>query len=112
MISINMGQTNLLKAEPAGAHGVFTDLVHGIQIKDDLCLASLFGSDEKKKLIEAQRLWLDIYGGASPRRLEVIYECDGEADGIEEDGAFVIDEYGSAFDIHDVTIGQLLSPAA
>jgi len=106
MISIHMGDTCLLKATDFsrdGARSVSRDLVHDVTIRSDLRLAALFGEAEIATLREGRELWLDIAGGPAPRRLRLVHMEDEDAE-----GAFVIYESGSIFDIHDVTLAHLL----
>ena len=106
MISLHMGNHVLLKAIPLYTNPpTWRDLVYDVIIQSDLHLASLFSDIEINAMIEAREMWLDISGEGLFRRLRLIFIDDDVNRGI-----ILLDEQEMMFDIHDITLTELLTP--
>lgn len=108
MISIFMGETCLLKAKvdtPSedGRRG-FLELKSNVKIYDDLVLAVFLGENGYNALKDAREHWLHVNANGTHRQMRIIFVDDSE-----NPGAFVVDELDGMFDVHDVSLKQLLS---
>ena len=108
MISLHMGNHVLLKAIPLYTNPpTWRDIMHDVIIRSDLHLASLFSDPEINAMIEAREMSLDISGEGLLRQLRLLLVDD------DVDRKIVlVDERDSMFDIHDVTLEELLTMPA
>ena len=108
MISLHMGNHVLLKAIPLYTNPpTWRDIMHDVIIRSDLHLASLFSDLEINAMIEACEMPLDISGHGLLRQLRLLL-IDDEVDR----KIVLVDERDSMFDIHDVTLEELLTTPA
>jgi len=80
MISIRMGNKSILKAKaaPSLPDGTYVDLFHDVEIKSDLTLAAMFGTEDVEFVHSERSAWLTVSNGEGPRQLQIgIYE-DGD----------------------------------
>ena len=116
MISVYLGQRCLLKGEIREndvGQKIIHDLVHGIDLKEETVLASLMDDQDLQFLYEARQVWLEV-NNAHTRKLTVSYIYDESKDHIAvdddvEDCIIVENEIGESADIHEITLGELLS---